>query len=71
MECKNGVSELIGKMLSHKSGGSAHSTQQCSKLKKQEPSVTRPYMAESCGGCDDHDEEIFGLRTYGLVGGLN
>lgn len=68
---KNGVSELIGKLMSCKSGGSAHSTQQCKSVKKQETHINPPYMSEACGGCDDHDAEIFGIPAYRLVGGLN
>ena len=67
---KNGVSEFIGKLLSRKSGGSAHSTQQCKSVEKQE-TRTQPYMAESCGGCDDHDAEVIGLPSMRFVGGLN
>lgn len=68
---KNGVSEFIGKLLSSKSGGSAHSTQRCKSVEKQETRITQPYMAESCGGCDDHDAEVIGLPVFRFVGGLN
>ncbi len=65
---KNGVSDIFGKLLSRKTGGSAHSTQQCKPVKDNKP-VTQPYMAESCGGCDDHDVEI-GYPALRYVGGL-
>lgn len=65
---KNGVSELIGKLMSCKSGGSAHSTQQC-KTNKKETQVARPYMAEACGGCDD-DTEFYEYTKCRIVGGL-
>lgn len=67
MAGKNGVSDLFGKLLSRKSGSSAHSTQQCKPVKIEKP-LTRPYMAEACGGCDDTYEEIFGDRQI-VVGG--
>ncbi|MBR1987677.1 MAG: hypothetical protein IKA36_01425 [Clostridia bacterium] len=53
--------------MSRKSGSSAHSTQQCKPVKIEKP-LTRPYMAEACGGCDDTYEEIFGDRQI-VVGG--
>ena len=71
MELKNGVSDMFGRIMSSKSGSSVHSTQHRKSIEKKETSITRPYMAEACGGCDDHDFEIFGFRTYGPVGGLN
>lgn len=71
MEMMNGVSDMFGRIMSSKSGSSAHSTQHRKSIEKKETSVTRPYMAESCGGCDDHDAEIFGFQICGFVGGLN
>ena len=68
MERKNGVSEFFGKLMSCKSGSSAHSTQPCT-TNKSETKITRPYMSEACGGCDDHDAEIFGKRMYRVVVG--
>ena len=64
MVVKNGVSELFGKLLARKSGGSAHSTQQCKSVKVQEP-FNPPFMAESCGGCDDNEKEIHGRSVVG------
>ena len=71
MKRKNGVSEFFGKLLSYKTGGSAHSTQHCKINHKSENTITRPYMAESCGGCDEHDSEIIAFPAHGFVGGLN
>ena len=60
MERKNGVIDyVVDKLLARKSWGSAHSTKQCTQVNNQP--IKRPYMAESCGGCDEHDAEYFGI----------
>lgn len=68
MAGKNGVSDLFGKLLSLKSGSSAHSTQQCKPVKIEKKPLTRPYMAEACGGCDD-DTELYDYNQCCVVGG--
>ena len=68
MEVKNGVSDSFGKLMARQTGGSTHSTQQC-KFNKPEIYSTPPYMAESCGGCDDHNEALFGFCSCKVVGG--
>jgi hypothetical protein len=53
MGTSNGVSDTVGKLTSHKTGGSAHSTQQCGTTDIRE-TFNPPYMAETCGGDDDN-----------------
>ena len=62
MGTSNGVSDIFGKIMSHKSGGSAHSTQPCKSANKRE-TFNPPYMAETCGG-DDENDALFGV-SYG------
>ena len=57
MDCWNGVTEFIGKMLACKSGDFDHSTQCCSSTTQPINVPKHPYMAEACGGYDDADYE--------------